>query len=138
MDNVIVLRSLNEHLLKKSATMLKCSFKLAKSIIEPKNYYPLFKKLCLQKNFHFIEEGILQDALKHDYALAIKHNLQHWFKNHYPEQSFTFDTVGPEFNIMSNNCWYGHSGGSFGFCMRILEYIFKNGYYAYYFKYTLK
>ena len=142
MEDVIVLRSLNQndsdgnrYLLKKSATILKCTCKLAYSIVTPKNYFPLFKKLYLQKNFHFVEEDILREALTHDYALAIKNGLQHWFRNHYPQQSFMFETTGPEFNIMSHNCWYGHSGGSFGFCMRILEYIFKNGYYAYYFKY---
>ncbi len=133
MENVIVLRSLNEYLLKKSATRLKCTCKLAYSIIIPKNYFPLFKKLGFSKNFHFIEENIIREALKHDYALAIKNGLQHWFRNYYSGQNFMFGTAGSE--IDKFNWWYGHSGGSFVFCMRILEYIFKNGYYAYYFKY---
>ena len=135
MENVIVLRSLNQHLLKKSATMLKCTCKLAYSIIEPKNYYPLFKKLCLQKNFHFIKCGLQRKATKYDYAIAVKYNLQNWFKNHDPQQSFMYGTTGPEFEIMSSLCWNGHSGFSFGCSMHDLQYIFKNGYYAFYFKY---
>ena len=136
MENIIVLRSLNDYLLKKSAVMLKCTCKLAKSIIIPKKYI-LFKNLFLPKNFHFIRCGMHRKAIKHDYSIAIKHNLQNWFKNHDPEKSFIWDTSGPEFELMSSLCWEGHSGFSFSCSMRDLERIFKYGYYAYLIKYRL-
>ena len=135
MDSIIVLRSLNGFLPKKSATMLKCTCKLARNIIEPKKY-PLFKSLRLPVNFNFIRCPHQREATTHDYALAVKYKLQDWFKNHDPEKSYMFHTRGPEFELMSSLCWEGHSGFSFGCSMRDLEYIFKHGFTAFYIRYT--
>jgi hypothetical protein len=139
MENVVVLHALNREgiLSKKSATRLKCVCKLTWFIITPKSYYPLFKQLGIQSlrnnTFEYVECGLMRTALKHDYSLAVKNNLQNWFKTHDPTKSYMFDTDGPDYGIMSEHCWNGHSGASFGCSMRILEKIFKRGKYAFYF-----
>ena len=131
MDNIIVLRSINEYLLKKSATMLKCSCKNAYLIITPK-YFPLFKQLSI-KSFSCLKEDFERETMIYDYNMVVKNKLTHLFKKRNPDTSFMWHTRGPEWDFIRTNSYSGHSGASWSMSMRALEYIFKNGYYKFYF-----
>ena len=135
MENVIVLQSLNGYLLKKLATRLRCTCKVAYSIINPKNYYPLFKQLYISDIFKWSPMYV-----KYDYKMVVLYNLQDFFKR--KNICFLWIDRGPEYYIIQENFWDFHTGATLAYSMRSLEHIFTFGRCSFYFselaKHTLR
>ena len=106
--------------------MLKCTCKLAYSIVNSKNYYPLFKQLGIGDLFTYTPEYV-----KYDYQMVVKYNLKEFFKR--KNISFLWVDRSPEYYIIQDNFWDMHTGATLAHSMRSLEYIFTYGKYSFYF-----
>tara|TARA_B110000046_G_C12725740_1_gene286477 strand:+ start:94 stop:423 length:330 start_codon:yes stop_codon:yes gene_type:complete len=85
-------------------------------------------------NFNFIHDALTREALKNTYHAVDKTNMWSFMKTFEPpsDQGFMF-TASPELYLISTECEnrYRHSGTTWGFSMRHIEYIAKNGWSQY-------
>ena len=105
---------------------------MASQLLKPRNYL-IFKRAYEARMLHDMETHMLQDMemrMLQDMDAAItKSNMWHWLKTYDPPpaKGFMFDNH-PNIKLISSNLQYdGHSGGSFAWTMRNMQYIAKHG-----------
>ena len=76
--------------------------------------------------FDFIKDPDQREILEYDYKVVTDNNLWPVLKSYNPENSHMFLS-----KISDYEWWGGHSGTTWGLCMRDLEYIAKNGWESY-------
>ena len=85
-------------------------------------------------NFSFISDALTREALTNTYNAVDKLNMWSFLKTFEPpsDKGYMFSS-SPELYLISAECenTYGHSGASWGFSMRHIEYIAKNGWSQY-------
>ena len=92
----------------------------------------LFKQLGITKEeFYWIRCPMERKAISHDYKLIINNGLQRFLKNE--NLSFLWVTRGPEYYIIQEHCWPGHTGATLAKNILYLEQIFTYGYYTFMF-----
>ena len=85
-------------------------------------------------NFSFISDTLTREALTNTYNAVDKLNMWTFLKTFEPpsDKGYMFSS-SQELYLISAECenTYRHSGASWGFCMRHIEYIAKNGWSRY-------
>jgi hypothetical protein len=83
-------------------------------------------------DFSFIKDSMSREMLEDGYTTVSELKLWDWLKTFTPEEGkgFMF-TDHPNINALGNAMKTGHSGASFGWTMRNLEAIAKDGWEMY-------
>jgi hypothetical protein len=76
--------------------------------------------------FDFIKDPDQREILEYDYKVVTDNNLWDLFKNHNSDKPIMFLS-----ELSDYDWWGGHSGASWGLCMRDLEFIAKYGWESY-------
>lgn len=88
----------------------------------------------LPGNFNFINDALTQEALTNTYNAVDTLNMWSFLKSFEPpsDKGYMFSS-SQELYLISTECenTYKHSGSSWAFSMRHIEYIAKNGWSEY-------
>jgi hypothetical protein len=74
------------------------------------------------KNFSFIQDPDVREALEWDYNIVEQNNLWDHFKKNDQENVYLFSSALSEYDW-----WGGHSGASYAISLRYIEHIAKYG-----------
>ena len=80
-------------------------------------------------DFSFVKDDFQRQCLSYDYQVVEKNQLWNYLQLGNTDDSFQFQSASSRALIKFNDYeWYdGHTGWSFGLCMRELEHIAKYG-----------
>jgi hypothetical protein len=80
--------------------------------------------------FEFVECEMTRDMLRDGYSAVSRCELWDWLKTYEPEEGkgFMYSKPTPEMERINSEITTDHSGSTYGFVMRRMQYIAKHGY----------